>query len=343
MEKKYYSKFFILLALFIAFPVHAAVAIPTIAGIPENASAAELITYFFNLAITVGSFIAVVMLIMAGVEYIMSQGNPAKIEDAKKKILNAFLGIVVLMGSLIILNIINPELTVIKINDLEDQQSVEVPEIKSAGVYLYKENGDSLIVKITKPSLVQDNFHKQTQSIEFDNPENYKYGAVLFTEGDLRGNCSYVLNNISNLGSSNGVENYPPIGNNNLSSILVFKVSGDSPTIKLYNTIDCKARSSEYETIKENTSVCEVSGVNGFKNIKESCPDLVGSVLSIETSANAGILLKAANKDSAGQCQFLKPGNSRCINVIKYSYVYNSKLSSLIKPLSYIVFPLYTE
>ena len=341
MKKHYYNIF--LLLLFIAFPVHAANNIATIAGMPENATAAEVIVYFFNLAITVGSLIAVVMLMVAGADYIMSRGNPAKIEDAKKKIQNTFLGLVVLMSSLIILNVINPALTTIKINDLEDQQSVDVPEIASAGVYLYKADGTNLIIKTTMPSLVQDNFQKQTKSIKLENPDAYKYGVVLFSEGDLRGNCSYALSNISDIGSANGNENYPPIGNNNLSSIFVFKALDGSPTIKLYNTVDCKKRSDEYGKVQENSSVCTVTGGNGFKNIKESCPNLIGDVLSIEATTDTGVLLKSANKDGTGQCQFFTAGTSNCINVIKYSYVYNSGLNSSLKPLSFMLFPLYTK
>lgn len=343
--KKRNTIFLVLSGLFLAFPVFAAVSIPTVAGIPKDANAAELVTYFFNLAVTVGSFIAVIMLIMAGIDYVISQGNPSKIEDAKKRIQNTLLGVFILMASLIILNIINPDLAVIKINNLsqEQQPGVNVPESKTIGVYLYKADGSSLNIKTATPSLVEQGFQNQTQSVKFENPDGYKYGAVLFSDSDLKGNCVYALNDVNDLGSANGGENYPPIGKNEVSSALVLKTVGGSPSVTLYNTVNCGKRSDEYGKVEEKTSVCTVSANNGFKNIKEACPDLVGDVLSIGTSPNTGILLKASNKDSAGRCQFFTSGTASCVNVVKYSFVYDRSLTGAIKPLSYMLFSLYPE
>jgi len=281
---------------------------------------------------------------MSGYDYIMANGDPSKIENARKRIQNTFLGVVILMSSTILLNIINPQLSVIKINELskEPVQVIETPVVKNIGVYLYKEPGtDPLFIQKSKASLIQDNFQKQVKSIKFINFEEYRYGAVLFTEGDFKGNCSYALNDINDMGAANNNENNPPIGNNNLSSIFVFEALSGSPTIKLYNNIDCKKRSDEYGTVEEKNSVCTVKGKDGFENIAEACKDFRGDVLSIEATPDTGVLLKAAAKDKEGKCQFLTSGNSGCINVIKYGYVYNPDPASSIKPLSFMLFPLY--
>jgi len=97
-----------------------------IAGIPKDASAAELIAYFFNLGIVIGAFIAVVIIVMAGIEWMMSDGNPGKIESAKDKIKNTLLGVAILVGCYLILGVINPELTNIKINKLYCTQGIAV-------------------------------------------------------------------------------------------------------------------------------------------------------------------------------------------------------------------------
>jgi hypothetical protein len=98
----------------------------TIAGIPKDATAAEFIAYFFNLAVAVGAFIAVVIIVMAGIEWMTAGGNPGKIESAKDKIKNTLLGVAILMGCYIILGIINPNLTTIKINELSCEQGIVV-------------------------------------------------------------------------------------------------------------------------------------------------------------------------------------------------------------------------
>lgn len=110
----------------VASPAYAATEITTIAGIPENASAAELIVYFFNLAVAVGAFIAVVIIIMAGIEWMTSDGNPSKIESAKDKIKNTLLGVAILIGCYLILDVINPELKNIKINKLYCSNGIAV-------------------------------------------------------------------------------------------------------------------------------------------------------------------------------------------------------------------------
>ncbi len=66
--------------------------------------------YIFNFAIWISGFIALIVLIYAGFEYFTSAGNPGKIQDAKNRISAAFLGLIILFGSYLILTTINPGL-----------------------------------------------------------------------------------------------------------------------------------------------------------------------------------------------------------------------------------------
>lgn len=361
MKNKKITFLISLSGMLLVSPALAAMEYPVIAGITISGTttAAEYIIYFFNLSVAVGAFIAAVVLAMAGVDYVSSQGEPAKIESAKSKIKNAFLGLTILLGAFIILNIINPQLTNIKIDQLENNfnQTVVVPEGK--GVYLYDATNftssiDPLIVTGTKASFLNDNFTNKAQSIKFVNPDSgFKFGAVLFADyqensqlvsgSNLRGNCSYLLSDLSDLNNSLGKENNPPVGKNNLSSIIVFKTNSSSATVKLYNNINCEKRNEDYGKHEDKEDICTISSGTGFANIKEACPDFKGDVLSIETSSDVGVLLKAADKDAAGRCQFFESGNTSCINTIKYSFVYKLDQNSAtptIVPQSFIVFPL---
>ena len=344
MEKRNLTILLILIGVVTFSPVFAADTL--IAGMPAGATAAEVIVYFFNLGIALGGLFAVIMLIMAGMEYVSARGEPAKIDEAKKRIRNSLLGVVILLGSFIFLNIINPDLALIKINDLSKEEQPEIPEQKTvdmSGVYLYKSNGQLLFIQETKPSLAKYSFQSQTTSIKFVNPQDYKYGAILFSDGDLKGNCSYALSNISDLSAANGGENNPPIGNNILSSIQVFKALNGTPTIMIFNTVNCDKRSEEYGKVEESTSVCTITGGSGFEDIKTACPNFKGSIVSIKATTDTGVLLKSANKDAVGKCQFFVAGNSQCINTVKESYIYTRDSNSANLPGSFMLFPLYTK
>jgi hypothetical protein len=335
----------VIVGLLAFLPAYAAIQIPVIAGIPQNASASDFVIYFFNLAIAMGTIAATVMIIIAGIDYVNSRGDPSKIEGAKKKIQSTLLGTAILLASFMILNTINPELAIIKIDDLseESESSQTYETVKPTGVYLYKDDGDPLVLKVSKASLINEGFERKVKSIEFVNGENYGYGAILFPEGDMKGNCSYLLSNSNDLGASNAGENNPPIGKDALSSIIVFETADGSPTVKLYNNIDCKKRSDEYGKQEEKTSVCTISSVSEFTNIKDSCKDFIGDVLSVEVSPGTAILFKDKDKNALGECQFFTGSASSCINTIKYSYIYNTSQKTPIKPFSYMTFSLYRE
>ena len=79
-----------------------------------DAGIAELVAYLYEWGILVGILIFFGILIYAGLRYLTSAGNPSKMQDAKKRIISGFSGVILLLGSYLILNTINPELTQIR-------------------------------------------------------------------------------------------------------------------------------------------------------------------------------------------------------------------------------------
>ncbi len=75
----------------------------------------NLYTYIISIA----GVIALVGLIIGGVLYLTSAGDPEKLSKARKQILAAFLGIVILLSSYLILRTINPELVSFEMPGLE--------------------------------------------------------------------------------------------------------------------------------------------------------------------------------------------------------------------------------
>jgi hypothetical protein len=74
-----------------------------------------LVSTAFRLIITFGGLFAVVMLTIAGIGYMISD-SVVKVDAAKSRAKRALWGLVLLMGSWLILNTINPEILNFKLN-----------------------------------------------------------------------------------------------------------------------------------------------------------------------------------------------------------------------------------
>lgn len=94
-------------------------------------SVPEYIRYIYFAVIGISGLIALGILIWAGFRYLTSAGNPEKLKDAKEYIAAAILGLIILFGSWLIVNTINPQLTLLHVAPLE----TFIPELP-AGVYL---------------------------------------------------------------------------------------------------------------------------------------------------------------------------------------------------------------
>ena len=84
-------------------------------GLPPSPNLSDYLLYIFNLAIFLGGIVALLMIVIGGIEYMTSAGNVARMSDAKDRILKAVLGLVLLFCSYVILSVINPELTLVKL------------------------------------------------------------------------------------------------------------------------------------------------------------------------------------------------------------------------------------
>jgi len=90
---------------------------PLVGGIPgindavrRDGSMGEYINALYITAISIAAFLAVIKIIFAGVQYMLSDIVTSK-EKAKKDIQGALLGLLIVLGAVVILNTINPSLT----------------------------------------------------------------------------------------------------------------------------------------------------------------------------------------------------------------------------------------
>ena len=73
------------------------------------------IRYLYTAAIALGGLIAFGSLLVGGGKYLTSVGNPAQMQDARDQILSAFLGLILILGSYVLVNLVNPEITELRL------------------------------------------------------------------------------------------------------------------------------------------------------------------------------------------------------------------------------------
>ena len=80
------------------------------ASVPVESGAATYMAQLFWFLLSAAAILALVMLVVGGVQYIGSAGNTSVLGDAKSRIVNALLGLVLAFAAWLILFTINPDL-----------------------------------------------------------------------------------------------------------------------------------------------------------------------------------------------------------------------------------------
>lgn len=116
---------------------------PNIPGtiVPETTTTGlpEYVVYLFRLSIIIIGFVILAVLVFSGVTYLISTGNPAKMSDAREGIVAAFLGGIILLSAYIIFNTINPQLTILKLPEVNPLAALVSP-----GVYICTYHVDNI-------------------------------------------------------------------------------------------------------------------------------------------------------------------------------------------------------
>jgi hypothetical protein len=76
-------------------------------GVPNQSSFSEIATRIIEILLAVAGLVAVVFLIVGGFRYITAGGNEETAESAKKTILNAIIGIVIVILAFVIVRVIS--------------------------------------------------------------------------------------------------------------------------------------------------------------------------------------------------------------------------------------------
>jgi hypothetical protein len=298
----------IALSSFVSSPVFAAT-YPTFAGITisKTTTAAEYVIYFFNLIVAVGALMAVVMIIMAGVEWVTSSGEPGKVESAKGKIKNTLLGVTVLVGCYLILNTINPQLTSIKIDDLRCEHGVVV-EIKNVSGKIEEKCIDSNQGDIGGTI---------TNTLKWKFPDKYLLKVYTYPEINYKGEAM-VLD--CRAGACSG-----SLSSTTKSIYFIL----NNPGIYLYDGTDYKPGVKSYPRFISK-SVPDLTQLESFDNFTKSL-EIINPDQAVQKIQYQAVVFKDQNY--RGRCAFVGssvPNMSADVNSYYTDSIKNNTISSII-------------
>jgi len=82
-------------------------------NLEANQTLSGIVAWLYSLIVGISGLAAFVMIVWGGVQWMTSTGNPTKTSAAKDKIKMALLGLLLILSSFLILQVINPELTLL--------------------------------------------------------------------------------------------------------------------------------------------------------------------------------------------------------------------------------------
>lgn len=100
-----------------------------VGNVPSEEVLSHYINYIFNFIIWISGILAFGALVFAGIQYLISTGKPEKIISAKERMSAAFLGILLLLASFLILKTISPQFVILEIPKPEPIEIIKKPEI----------------------------------------------------------------------------------------------------------------------------------------------------------------------------------------------------------------------
>lgn len=81
---------------------------------PQDPNLPQYVNYIYNVAFFVAGFLAVLMIIIGGIQWISSAASPQQKMAAKNKITRSIIGLVALFAIFVVLKAINPDILVLK-------------------------------------------------------------------------------------------------------------------------------------------------------------------------------------------------------------------------------------
>ena len=108
----------------VAHAVTISTAIPGTNANSTSSSPGAFIANFYQFALMIGGILAFGAIVFGGVKYMASAGNPSAQSDGKEWIWGALIGLLLLAGAYLILDVINPQLVNLNLPTLNGIQAI---------------------------------------------------------------------------------------------------------------------------------------------------------------------------------------------------------------------------
>lgn len=182
---------------------------PEIRGIKITATSSigTFAVYLFSFAIIIGAILTFAVLIYGGIRYVTSSGNPEAMGDAKKWILGAIIGLILLLCSWFIIGIINEGMLSAEIKDIEATAGIYIVDKSGKKIPYIKEKYSSIpeYIDIDYIEFISD----KPASIHYSAPDKDElYSVFVYSEKNFEGTIQEIKNegagkthNIGHIGS----------------------------------------------------------------------------------------------------------------------------------------------
>jgi len=127
----------------------------------------DYVKYLFNFSIVVAGIIAFGVLVFAGFNILTSPDQPETVKDARTKIIGAFLGIVILLSSYLILTTINPQLSMLSLEAVTPY----------SGIYLINSKGERDYIPDSTPKITFESIRMEFLSTKDELTTVYLYSG----------------------------------------------------------------------------------------------------------------------------------------------------------------------
>jgi len=204
-------------------------------GLPEEkTNFTDYVKYIFNFSMIVAGVLAFGTLVFSGFKILTSPDQPSVISDARTKIISAFIGIVILLSSYLILTTLNPSLSIITVPDIETFSGVILTDDKGKQHYLSSDNMSlgftSVSAKFLSPPI-------ELTAI-YDQNDDKKENTGADTTTGFSGNSIRFLWNRSGvyLYPKTGFQGYPRYINSSVPSLSSYDFDNKSQSIKFIDS-----------------------------------------------------------------------------------------------------------
>ncbi|XOA42700.1 MAG: hypothetical protein ACKKMO_02720 [Candidatus Nealsonbacteria bacterium] len=170
----------------------------------------DMVKYFYEWGITMGGLVTFFSLLIGGFKYLTSIGRPTVMKEATDQITSAFLGLILLLSSWLILNTISPQFTTFQANPFDPENisfsydPMDFEKIPSCDyAILYDSNGNEIIIEETNDTKLTEELgivHLQSSPVSiraFREEEECGLEACLcyvklYADID-KGNCNFMV------------------------------------------------------------------------------------------------------------------------------------------------------